>query len=39
LVEALTFNDFIFLGIFVCSHSGHSPQEDVEKAAIIPKKI
>jgi hypothetical protein len=40
LEEALTFNDFNFLGIFVCTHSGHfSPQEDVEKVALIPKKI
>jgi hypothetical protein len=39
LEEALTFNDFNFLGIFVCTHSGHSAQEDVEKVAIIPKKI
>jgi hypothetical protein len=34
LEEALTFNDFIFVGIFVCTHSGHA-----EKVAIIPKKI
>jgi hypothetical protein len=30
---------FIFLGIYVCSQSGDSSQQDVEKVVLITKKV
>jgi hypothetical protein len=33
--ETRSEQDYLFLGFLVCGQSGHHPQEDVEKMAIV----